>query len=82
MFGPVVTTEPHLAYAGARVLSNNTAQMSPIVEALYFLGPVARLPVMRTLVFSMIPSMLLVLAWAQFMLARTYSLDSPANRYC
>ena len=45
MFGPVVTTEAHLAFAGARVLSNNTAEMSAVVEALPFLGthgPVAR----------------------------------------
>ena len=45
MFGPVITTEAHLAYAGARIHSNNTAQLSSIVEALSFLephGPVAR----------------------------------------
>ena len=39
MFGPVVTTEAHLAYVGARSHSNNTAEMSAIVEALSFLGP-------------------------------------------
>ena len=39
MFGPVVTTEAHLAFAGARVHSNNTAEMSAMVEALFFLGP-------------------------------------------
>ena len=39
MFGPVVTTEAHLAHAGARTHSNNTAEMSAIVEALSFLGP-------------------------------------------
>ena len=39
MFGPVVTTEAHLALAGARVHSNNTAEMSSTVEALSFLGP-------------------------------------------
>ena len=38
MFGPVVTTEAHLAYAGARVHANSTAEMSAIVEALSFLG--------------------------------------------
>ena len=45
MFGPVITTEAHLAFAGARVHSNNTAEMSAMVEALSFLGhhgPVAR----------------------------------------
>ena len=39
MFGPVVTTEAHLAFAGARVHSNNTAEMSAVVEALSFLWP-------------------------------------------
>ena len=58
MFGPVITTEAHLAFAGASVHSNNTAEMSAIVEALSFLGPMARLPVMRTFL-SMIPNMLL-----------------------
>ena len=39
MFGPVVTTEAHLAYTGAKIHSNNTAEMSAIIEALSFLGP-------------------------------------------
>ena len=39
MFGPGVTTEARLAFAGARVHSNNTTEMSAIVEALSFLGP-------------------------------------------
>ena len=34
-----VRTEAHLAYAGARIHSNNTAEMSAIIEALSFLGP-------------------------------------------
>ena len=34
MFGPVVTTEAHLAYAGARTHSNNTAELSSMIEAL------------------------------------------------
>ena len=38
MFGPVVTTEAHLAYAGARLHSINTAELSKIIEALSFLG--------------------------------------------
>ena len=49
MFGPVVTTEAHLAFAGARVHSSNTAEMSAIVKALSFLGLHGRLPVMRVL---------------------------------
>ena len=39
MFGPVVTTEAHLAYAGARIHTNSTAELSSIIEALSFLGP-------------------------------------------
>ena len=66
----------------ARVRSKNTAEMPAMVEALSFLGPMARLPRMRVLVFSVIPSMLLVFAWAQFMLALVYSLDCLDNSYC
>ena len=39
MFGPVITTEAHLAFSGARNHSNNTAEMSAMLEALCFLGP-------------------------------------------
>ena len=39
IFGPVITTEAHLAFAGARTHSNNTAEMSAMIEALFFLGP-------------------------------------------
>ena len=39
MFGPVVTTEAHLAFSGARTHSNNTAEMTAMIEALFFLGP-------------------------------------------
>ena len=39
MFGPVITAEAHLAFSGARTHSNNTAEMSAMVEALSFLGP-------------------------------------------
>ena len=39
MFGPVVTTEAHLAFSGARTHSNNTADMTAMIEALSFLGP-------------------------------------------
>ena len=45
MFGPVVTTEAHLAFSGARTHSNNTAEMTAMIEALSFIcpqGPVAR----------------------------------------
>ena len=39
MFGPVVTAEAHLAFSGARTHSNNTAEMTAMIEALSFLGP-------------------------------------------
>ena len=39
MFGPVVTAEAHLAFSGARTHSNNTAEMTAMIEALFFLGP-------------------------------------------
>ena len=56
-------------------ISNNTADMSAIVEALSFLELHARSPVMCVLVFS-------VFAWAQSMLARMDSSDSLVNSYC
>ena len=39
MFGPVVTTEAHPAFSGARTYSNNTAEMTAMIVALSFLGP-------------------------------------------
>ena len=39
VFGPLVTTEAHLAFSGARAHSNNTAEMTAMIEALSFLGP-------------------------------------------
>ena len=39
MFGPVVTTEAHLVFSGVRTHSNNTAEMTAMIEALSFLGP-------------------------------------------
>ena len=74
MFGSVITTEAPLTFAGARIHFNNTAEMSAMVEALWW-------PVMRTLSF-MAPHMLLVFAWARFRLARTYSLRVLANSHC
>ena len=38
MFGPVVTTEAHLAFSGARKHSNNT-EKTAMIEALFSLGP-------------------------------------------
>ena len=39
MFGPVITTEAHLAFCGARTHFNNTAEMTAMIEAFSFLGP-------------------------------------------
>ena len=39
MFGPVVTPEAYLAYGGARLHTNNTAELSSKIKALSFLGP-------------------------------------------
>ena len=44
MFGPVVITEAHLAFSGARTHSDNTAELTAMIEALSFRcphGPVA-----------------------------------------
>ena len=83
MFDPVVSTEAHLAFAGARTLSSNTADMTAVVvRHCYFLDPIAGLPVMRTRVFSMTLNMLLVFAWARFRLARTFSKRFPASCRC
>ena len=39
VFGPVITTETHIAFSGARAHSNTTAEMTAMIEALSFLGP-------------------------------------------
>ena len=39
MFGPVVTTEAYLAFSGVKTHSNNTVDMTAMIEALAFLGP-------------------------------------------
>ena len=39
MFGLVITTKAHLAFSGARTHSNNTAEMTAMIEALSFRGP-------------------------------------------
>ena len=52
MFGPVITTEVHLAFSGARTHSNNTTERTAMIEALSFLGP--QWPEMSSRVSSMI----------------------------
>ena len=39
MFGPVISIEAHLAFSGARPHSNNTAEITAMIEAFSFLGP-------------------------------------------
>ena len=39
MFGPVISTEARPAFSGARTHSNNTAEVTAMIEALSFLGP-------------------------------------------
>ena len=39
LFGPVITAKAHLAFSGARIHSNNTAEMTAMIEALSVLGP-------------------------------------------
>ena len=51
MFGNVVTTEAHLSFCGARTHSNNTAEMTAMIEALFFLVLMALWPEMSSRVF-------------------------------
>ena len=61
MFDPVITTEAHPALSGARTHSNNTAEMSAVIEALSFLAVlVNRWSVMWNRVFIMTLNTLLV----------------------
>ena len=82
MFGPVITTETHPAFSGARTHSNNSAEMSAMIEALSFLGPRVRLPVMWNRVFIMTLNTLLVCAWARSKPAPTFSWRSHVNGPC
>ena len=66
MFGPVVTTDSHLAFSGVRTHSNNTVEMTAMIEALAFLGPQG--PVTsdeQSCIFFLIPCMLQVFVWAR-----------------
>ena len=45
--GPVITTEAHLAYAGARIHSTNTAELN-IAEALFFARAPCLVPKIHT----------------------------------
>ena len=82
MFGPVITTEAHPAFSGARTHSNNTAEMTTMVEALSFLGPRGPVAHDANSCFFMTPNMLPVCAWARFRPARMYSWHLHVSRRC
>ena len=73
MFGPVITTEAHLAFSGARAHSNNTAEMTAILKHCLSLVLIVQWPRMSSRVFIMIFSLLLVYAWARSRLVRMCS---------
>ena len=75
MFGPVVTTEAHLAFSGARTHSNNTTEMTVMIEAFSFLGPHG----LVTRAFILILCLLLVFAWARSRLVRMCNWHSHFN---
>ena len=64
MFGPVITSETHLAFFGARIHSNNTTEITAMIEALAFLGPRSPVTPDEESFFN-IPCMLLVFVWAR-----------------
>ena len=83
MFGPVVTTEAHLAFSGAETQPSNTDEMTAMIEALSYLGPHG--PVARdeqSCILIMILSMLLVFPWARSRLVHTCSWQSLVNGPC
>ena len=73
MFGPVITTEAHLAFSGARAHSNNTAEMTAILKHCLSLVLIVQWSRMSSRVFIMIFSLLLVYAWARSRLVRMCS---------
>ena len=44
MFGPVITAEAHVANARAKQHKNNTAELSGIIESLWFLSSIGHVP--------------------------------------
>ena len=73
LFGPVITTEAYLAFSGARIHSNNTTEMTAMIEALSFLGPHGLVtPDEQSRIFMML-CMLLAFVWARSRPEHTYS---------
>ena len=79
MFGPVVTTEAHLAFSGARTHSNNTAEMTAMIEALSFLGPHGPVARDEQSCIFMILNTLLEFVWARSKPAHMCSWRSHVN---
>ena len=73
MFGPVVTADSHLAFSGARTHSNNTAEMTAMIEAFSFLGPRGPVTHDEPSRIFMTPCMLLVFVWARSKPAHMFS---------
>ena len=65
MFGPVITTQAHLAFSGARTHSNNTAELSAILKHWLSLVLEVLSHLMNSHVFLRIPRTLLVFVWAR-----------------
>ena len=77
MCGPVVTTEAHLAFSGARTHSNNTAEMTAMIEALSFLGPHG--PVTRDMYLLRFSACCWSFVWARSRLVDMCSWRSHVN---
>ena len=83
MFGPVITTEAHLAYAGARDSNRTTLLNSRVTSRRYpSLTPVVLFLATRKLVSSTIPDTLPAFAWALYSHERTSPWGSPASIFC
>ena len=79
MLGPVVITEAHLAFSGARTHSNNTAEMTAMIEVLGLVLEVVSLLTDSHLFFFEVLCMLLVFVWARPRPAHTCSWHLLAN---
>ena len=83
MFGPVVTTEAHLAFSGARTHSNNTAEMTAMIEALSFLGPRGPVaPDVESCIYYDSKHAAGVCVWARFKPAHMFSWRLHVNSRC
>ena len=81
MYGPMITSEAPMAFTGAGTHSNNTTEMTAMIEALC-LGPMVLLRVMQTRAFFMTLNMPQVFVWARFRPVRTSNSRLHANYQC